>query len=77
MLGGVPTIERNQVKQTNELTEMLKNALEFESMAVKLYTEAINAVQDDRALEVFLEDILKEEQEGVDELSRLFLVQQL
>lgn len=70
-LGGVPSIERNQVKQSNDLAEMLSNALAFESAAVKLYTEALGCCGDDRALEVFLEDILKEEQEGVDEISKL------
>jgi len=70
-LGGVPTIERNQVKQSNDLVEMLKYGLEFESAAVRLYTEALQVAEGDRALEVFLEDILKEEQEGVDELTRL------
>ena len=70
-LGGVPTIERNPVKQSNDLVEMLQFALEFESAAVDLYTEAIGLAEGDRALEVFLEDILKEEQEGVDEISRL------
>lgn len=70
-LGGVPTIERNPVKQSNDLAEMLNHALAFESTAVKLYTEALAHCGDDRALEVFLEDILKEEQEGVDEISKL------
>lgn len=70
-LGGVPTIERNAVHQSNDLAEMLSAALEFESAAVKLYTEALQHCGDDRALEVFLEDILKEEQEGVDEISKL------
>src|SRR5678809_1125418 len=40
-LGGVPTVERNAVKQATELTEMLNFALEFESKAVKLYNEAL------------------------------------
>jgi len=70
-LGGVPTIERNQVKQSNDLVEMLTYGLEFEASAVQLYNEAIKLAEGDRALEVFLEDILKEEQEGVDELTRL------
>jgi bacterioferritin len=70
-LGGVPTVERNAVKQTNELTEMLNYALEFESKAVKLYNEALVLASGDRALEVFLENILEDEQEGVDELTRI------
>lgn len=70
-LGGVPTVERNPVQQTNQLQEMLENGLEFESKAVKLYNEALALAEEDRALVVFLEDILKEEQEGVDEMSKL------
>ncbi len=70
-MGGVPTIERNSVKQSNDLGEMLQHALEFESAAVKLYTQALGMTEDDRALTVFLEDILKEEQEGVDHVTQL------
>ena len=52
-LGGVPTIERNEVRQSDGLEEMLQHAYEFESKAVALYTEAL-AVSDqgDRALTV-------------------------
>lgn len=70
-LGGVPAIERNAVKQSTDLQEMLQHALEFESAAVRLYNEALALSGGDRALEVFLEDILKEEQEGVDHISKL------
>ena len=70
-MGGVPTVERNPVKQSDDLNEMLNFALDFESKAVKLYTEALGLAESDRALVVFLEDILKEEQEGVDELTRI------
>jgi bacterioferritin len=70
-LGGVPTIERNQVKQSNDVVQLLEYGLEFERKAVKLYVEAIGLAKGDRALEVFLEDILKQEQEGVDDLTKL------
>ena len=70
-MGGVPTIERGQVKQSDDLMVMLQNSLEFESKAVQMYTEALAIAEDDRALVVFLEDILKEEQEGVDEFTKL------
>ena len=70
-LGGVPTVERNAIKQTNDLNEMLNYALEFESKAVKLYNEALVLASGDRAVEVFLENILEEEQDGVDELTRI------
>ncbi len=70
-LGGIPTVERNPIKQSEDLMEILNFALEFESTAVKKYNEAIEIAADDRALVIFLEDILKEEQDGVDEISRI------
>ena len=70
-MGGVPTVERNPIKQTDDLQELLNHALEFESKAVDCYTEALALAEGDRALVVFLEDILKEEQEGVDSLTRI------
>lgn len=70
-MGGVPTIERNAVKQSSDLNEMLQHALDFESAAVKLYNEALQLAEGDRALVVFLEDILKEEQEGVDHITQI------
>src|SRR5438093_6633773 len=70
-LGGVPTVERNAVRQSNDLNEMLHFALEFESKAVKCYNEALSLAGGDRALEIFLENILEEEQDGVDKLTRI------
>jgi bacterioferritin len=70
-LGGVPTVERNPVKQSHDLMEMLNYGLEFESKAVKYYNEALALASGDRALEVFLENILVEEQDGVDALTRI------
>lgn len=70
-LGGVPTVERNPVKQSQDLMEMLQNGFEFESKAVKIYTELLGLIADDRAFTVFIEDILKQEQEGVDEYARI------
>jgi bacterioferritin len=70
-LGGVPTVERNAIKQSHDLNEMLHFSLEFESKAVKCYNEALALAAGDRALEVFLENILEEEQDGVDKLTRI------
>lgn len=70
-LGGVPTVERNAVKQSHDLMEMLQNGLEFESKAVKVYTELLKLLEDDRAFTVWAEDILKQEQDGVDEYVRI------
>jgi bacterioferritin len=70
-LGGIPTVERNAVKQTQDLQELLNFAMDFETKAVKLYTEALGLAAGDRALEVFIENILEEEQSGVDSLTRI------
>jgi len=71
VLGGVPAVERNPIKQSNDLNEMLNFSLEFESKAVKCYNEALALAGGDRALEIFLENILEEEQDGVDKLTRI------
>ena len=72
-LGGVPAVTRNEVKQSRDLKEVLEFSLAFESKAVEMYRRAIELAEElsDRALVVFLEDILKDEQEGVDEYTKL------
>lgn len=70
-LGGVPSIERNKVKQSNDVQQMLEDALEFERQAVKGYLAALKVAEGDRALVVLLEDLLLEEQDGVDEIEKL------
>lgn len=72
-LGGVPTIERNPIKQSQDIVEMLQHALEFETTAVKHYVVAIKLAEaaEDRALVILLEDVLKQEQQGVDDITKL------
>lgn len=70
-LGGTPTVERNTIRQSSDLEEMLQIGLAFEQKAVALYTEALEVAAEDRALVVLLEDILLEEQEGVDHLTQV------
>lgn len=70
-LGGVPTVERNPVKQSQDLMELLQTGLEFETKAVKVYTELLSLIEEDRAFTVFIENILEEEQSGVDEYNRI------
>ena len=72
-LGGVPTLERAEVKQSIDLDEMLKNSFDFENGAVGLYTEAIKLAEEwgNRPLVILLEDILLDEQEGADEYAKL------
>lgn len=70
-LGGVPLATRNEIRQSRELAEVLQFSMEFESKAVEMYSKAIDLAGENRALVIFLEDILKEEQEGVDEYAKL------
>lgn len=70
-LGGVPTVERNPVRQSSDLEEMLQIAYTFETTAVQLYKEALALAESDRALVVLLEEILLEEQAGVDRLAQI------
>jgi bacterioferritin len=71
-LGGVPTVERAEIKQSADLAEMLEYSLEIEAKHVALYTEALGMLPDSEvALRVLLEDICLEEQEGVDHIQKL------
>lgn len=69
-MGGVPSVERNQVALTTDFHEMLAHSLAFEQKAVTEYTAALAMAEPlDRALVVLLEDLLIQEQDGVDELT--------
>lgn len=70
-LGGVPVATRNEVKQSRNLQEVLQFSLEFEAKAVEMYSKAIDMAEGNKPLVIFLEDILTEEQEGVDEYTKL------
>jgi bacterioferritin len=70
-LGGVPVVLRNEVKQSRDLREILEFSLAFEAKAVQMYDQAIDLAEGNRALVIFLEDILKDEQQGVDEYTKL------
>jgi len=73
-LGGVPVATRNEIKQSRvlaEVAEVLAFSRDFEAKAVEMYSQAIDLAGDNKALVIFLEDILKEEQDGVDEYTKL------
>ncbi|MEM9646282.1 MAG: ferritin-like domain-containing protein [Planctomycetota bacterium] len=70
-LGGVPVATRNEIRQSRDLNEVLQFSLEFEAKAVKMYEQALELAEGNRPLVVFLEDILNDEQEGVDEYTKL------
>ncbi len=75
-LGGTPTVERGEVRQSADLREMLRYGLEFERGAVKLYGEALALCQDNHPLRVLLENIILEEQQGVEHLEKLLRTQE-
>jgi len=71
-LGGVTTVERAEVKQSLDLTEMLEYSLEIERKHVELYTAALDLLGPrDVALRNLLEEICMEEQDGVDHLEKI------
>ncbi len=71
-LGGVTSVERAEVKQSLDLTEMLEYSLEVERKHVELYTEALELLAPrDVALRNLLEDICADEQAGVDHLEKI------
>jgi bacterioferritin len=70
-LGGVPVATRNEIQQSRDLNEVLQFSRDFEAKAVDMYSQAIDLAGEDKPLVIFLEDILIEEQEGVDEYDKL------
>jgi bacterioferritin len=77
-LGGVPTVERGEVKVSTDLAEMLEFSLEVESKQVELYTEALELCEGrDVALRVVLEDLCRQEQDGVDHLEKVLKKREL
>lgn len=70
-LGGVPSVLRNEVKQSRDIREVLEFSHAFESKAVEMYSKAIDLAEGNRPLVIFLEDILNDEQDGVDEYAKL------
>ncbi len=69
-LGGVPSVEPEPVKQTEDLTEMLTNSLDVERRAVEIYTEALHACEDNPAYRNILEEQVQIETEDVEELEK-------
>jgi bacterioferritin len=70
-LGGVPVATRNEIKQSRVLKEVLEFSLAFEAKAVEMYSQAIDMAGENKTLVIFLEDILTQEQDGVDEYTKL------
>lgn len=77
-LGGVPSVERAEVKQSLDLTEMLEHSLFVERKHVELYTQALDMLgPHDVALRNLMEDICMDEQDGVDNLEKILQKREL
>jgi bacterioferritin len=71
-LGGVPTVEPSMIRQSTDLTEMLKQDLELEREAMEAYMAAWEACKDkNRPLQFQLEERIYQEQLHIDELEKL------
>ena len=69
-LGGVPTVEVGEVRQSTSLTEMLEMDLELETRAVDAYSLA-KEVCGHRPTQYLLEDQIIAEQDDVERLAKL------
>jgi bacterioferritin len=77
-LGGVPSVERAEVRQSLDLNEMLEHSLFVERKHVQLYTEALDMLgPHDVALRNMMEEICMEEQEGVDHIEKILQKREL
>jgi bacterioferritin len=70
-LGGVPTVERGEVRQSTDLVEMLRQDLELEQAALDAYHVALDLAQEHVALRNYLEDQIMTEQDDVWNLEKI------
>jgi bacterioferritin len=70
-LGGTPTVERGEVKQSTDLVEMLQQNLELERAALDAYHVALGLAQEHVALRNYLEDQIMTEQDDVWNLEKI------
>lgn len=71
-LGGVPTVEPAMIRQSVDLEEMLKQGLELEREAMKVYMSAwASCGEDDLPTKFLLEEQIAEEQKHIEELEKL------
>src|SRR5436190_4194944 len=71
-LGGVPTVEPGEIRQSTELPEMLRQALELERAAMEAYVAAWRACTDDElGTRFLLEERIAQEQRHVEEFEKL------
>jgi bacterioferritin len=71
-LGGVPTVEPGEIRQSTDLTEMLRQDLELERTAMEAYVAAWKACTDNElGTRFLLEERISEEQRHIDEFEKL------
>jgi bacterioferritin len=71
-LGGVPTVEPSMIRQSTDLTEMLRQDLALEREAMEAYMAAWESCKDkDRPTRFQLEERIYQEQLHIEELEKL------
>ena len=71
-LGGVPTVEPGMIRQSTDLTEMLRQDLLMEREAMQAYMAAWESCKEtDRPTRFMLEERISKEQLHIDELEKL------
>ena len=71
-LGGVPTVEPGDIRQSIELTEMLRQDLELERAAMEAYVASWHACGDgELGTRFLLEERIAEEQKHIEEFEKL------
>ena len=71
-LGGIPTVEPGMIRQSTDLTEMLKQDLELEREAMSAYMAAWRSCdEEDLPTKFWLEGQIADEQEHIEELEKL------
>jgi bacterioferritin len=71
LLNGLPTVEPGPIRQSTDLTEMLRQGLELEQEAHRVYLEALGVAGDDPALRFFIEEMVHDERLDIDEFEKL------
>jgi bacterioferritin len=71
-LGGIPTMEPSMIRQSTDLTEMLRQDLALEREGMEAYMAAWEVCKDeDRPTRFMLEERIYQEQLHIDELEKL------
>lgn len=71
LLNGLPTVEPAPIRQSTDLTEMLRQGLELERETHRAYLDALGLVADEPALRFFVEEMVHDERLGIEQFERL------